>query len=77
MIIKQKEIVISDDALLIKTFLEKNNGEKIDRIFSSADDITAQFHMSKSAFKRAIGSLYKQGIVLLEKDKTSLVDVDK
>lgn len=77
MIIKQKEIVISDDALIIKTFLEKNNGvmEYTDK--SSADDITAQFHMSKSAFKRALGSLYKQGVVLLEKDKTSLVDIDK
>ena len=44
---------------------------------SSADDITAEFHMSKSAFKRALGSLYKQKLVVLEKDKTSLLDIEK
>lgn len=76
-ITKQKEIVITDDALIIKKFLEENKGEMIYTDKSSADDINAQFHMSKSAFKRALGSLYKQGIILLEKDKTSLVDIDK
>ncbi len=77
MIIKQKEIVISDDALIIKKFLEENKGVMTYTDKSSADDINAQFHMSKSAFKRALGSLYKQGIVVLEKEKTCLVDIDK
>lgn len=77
MIIKQKELAISDDALIIKKYLEDNKGvmEYTDK--SSADDINAQFHMSKSSFKRALGTLYKQGIVVLEKEKTYLVDIDK
>ncbi|AIO19497.1 hypothetical protein KQ51_01621 [Candidatus Izimaplasma bacterium HR1] len=74
---KQKEIIISADALIIKKYLEENDGvmEYTDK--SSSDDISIVFHMSKSAFKRALGSLYKQGLVLLEKDKTSLVNIDK
>ena len=74
---KQKEIIITDDAQIIKKYLEDNEGvmEYTDK--SSADDINIVFHMSKSAFKRALGSLYKQGIVKLEPGKTSLVVVEK
>ena len=77
MIIKQKELAITDDALIIQKYLQENHGTMIYTDKSSADDINAEFHMSKSAFKRALGSLYKQGIVVLEKDKTYLVDIDK
>lgn len=77
MIIKQKELAITDDALIIKKYLEENKGVMTYTDKSSADDINAAFHMSKSAFKRALGSLYKQNIVVLEKDKTYLVDIDK
>jgi len=40
---------------------------------SSPDDIYKTFKMSKKAFKKALGSLYKQKIVLLEKEGTRLI----
>ncbi|MDG1756300.1 MAG: S1-like domain-containing RNA-binding protein [Bacteroidia bacterium] len=40
---------------------------------SSPDDIRSEFGMSKKAFKKALGNLYKQKIVRLEKDGTYLI----
>ena len=40
---------------------------------SNPDEIYKVFKMSKKAFKKALGSLYKQKIVLLEKDGTRLL----
>ena len=40
---------------------------------SSPDDIRSKFGMSKKAFKKALGNLYKQKIVRLEKDGTYLI----
>jgi uncharacterized protein len=40
---------------------------------SNPDEIYKAFKMSKKAFKKALGSLYKQKIVLLEKDGTRLL----
>mgnify|MGYP001947690455 CR=1 FL=1 len=40
---------------------------------SDPDEIRRVFKMSKKAFKKALGSLYKQKIVLLEKDGTKLL----
>ncbi len=76
-LIAQKELMLDQDALRIKKYLEENDGvmELTDK--SSVDDISVVFNMSKKAFKRALGSLYKSKVVLLEKDKTSLLDVDK
>jgi predicted RNA-binding protein (virulence factor B family) len=41
---------------------------------SSADEIFARFHVSKGAYKRAIGTLYKNKKVLLSKTHISLVE---
>ncbi len=70
-LIAQKEHQITDDAKTILDHLEKH-GEMAFTDKSSPDDIFAVFHMSKSAFKRALGNLYKQGYVDLEKDRTIL-----
>jgi predicted RNA-binding protein (virulence factor B family) len=39
---------------------------------SSPEDIYATFHVSKKVFKRALSSLYKERIILLEGNKVSL-----
>ena len=71
-LIKQKELMLEDDALIIKKYLDDHEGEMEYTDKSSSDDINTAFNMSKKAFKRGLGSLYKKGLVVLEKDKTSL-----
>jgi predicted RNA-binding protein (virulence factor B family) len=44
---------------------------------SDPDEIRKVFKMSKKAFKKALGNLYKNKMVLLEKDGTKLVDSNK
>lgn len=41
---------------------------------SEPDDIRKVFKMSKKAFKKALGNLYKNKIVVLEKDGTRLIE---
>jgi predicted RNA-binding protein (virulence factor B family) len=40
---------------------------------SDAEDIKNKFQLSKNAFKRAIGQLYKNGAILIEKDGIRLI----
>ncbi len=68
---KQKETMQEDDADIVYEYLqthgEVNLGDK-----SEPTDIFATFNMSKAAFKRAIGKLYKDGKVTLEPTRTIL-----
>lgn len=43
---------------------------------SAPEDITAHFEMSKKTFKKALGSLYKQRLVRLEKDGIYALEVE-
>ena len=73
-LIKQKELMLEDDALIIKKYLEEHEGEMEYTDKSTSDAINIAFSMSKKAFKRGLGSLYKKGLVVLEKDRTLLFD---
>lgn len=73
-LIEQKEIMISKDAEAILAYLKAHEGVLNLGDKSSPEDIFAQFHMSKAAFKRALGTLYKMELVTLEKTKTVLKD---
>ncbi|MFW5894816.1 MAG: S1 RNA-binding domain-containing protein [Bacillota bacterium] len=70
-LIQQKENQISKDAEIILEYLEEN-GEMPYTDKSDPDEIFKVFHMSKSAFKRALGNLYRQELVDLEKTRTVL-----
>ena len=76
-LIKQKELMLEEDAIIIKTYLEEHDGEMEYTDKSTSDDINVAFNMSKKAFKRGLGSLYKKGLVLLEENKTSLKVTDE
>lgn len=77
-LIEQKEIMMSEDAKYLVMYMKSNKGEMPYSDKSSAEEITERFHMSKNAFKRALGSLYKNKQVILESDKTTLVkDIEK
>ena len=69
-LIEQKEIMLEKDALRILEYLEKNSGIMKYTDKSDADEIQQVFHMSKSAFKRALGSLYRAKKVILNKENT-------
>ena len=53
--------------------LEKEGGYFAYHDKSDPDDIRRVFKMSKKAFKKALGNLYKNKIVLLEKEGTRLI----
>ena len=70
--IEQKEIERLSDADIILNYLNEHNGvmnygDKTDPMI-----IDHVFKMSKSAFKRALGKLYKDGLIILEDKKTIL-----
>jgi predicted RNA-binding protein (virulence factor B family) len=72
-LIEQKEIMLEKDALIILEYLEENDGvmEYTDK--TDANTISEVFHMSKSAFKRALGTLYKAKKIELNKKYTKKV----
>lgn len=72
-IIEQKELMISKDAEYILMYLKSNNGIMPYGDKSSAEDIQSRFNMSKSAFKRALGTLYKNKQIELSPLETSLI----
>ena len=69
----QKEHAMESDADRILAELKKSKtipyGDK-----SDADAIFKAFHMSKAAFKRALGTLYKKQLVTLSPHQTTLKD---
>ena len=72
-LIEQKELVMSTDAELILEYLAKHQGEMEITDKSSPELIMDTFNMSKGAFKRALGSLYKAGQVELSKINTKKI----
>ncbi len=71
-LIEQKEKMIDSDSQIILTYLENHLNQMRFTDKSSPEDIASAFGMSKSAFKRALGSLYKSGKITLFPDKTLL-----
>lgn len=72
-LIKQKEVLMHDDANRILSYLIKN-GEMNLTSDSDSIDIFNQFQLSKKAFKRALGTLYKQRKIDFKDQKTVLVN---
>jgi len=72
-LIPQKEIMINEDAEKIYKHLLENNGVMNYGGKTPPDVIYKVFKMSKAAFKRALGNLYKQQKVVLEDNKTILI----
>lgn len=71
-LIAQKEIIIKDDAETIYQYLLNHHGVMPFSNKTSQEIIYKVFKMSKAAFKRALGNLYKEKKVLLFDDKTIL-----
>lgn len=61
------------NAAIILSYLERNGGFAPFHDKSSPEQITKVFGMSKSSFKRTIGTLYKQGVISLDDDGIRLL----
>ncbi|NLI89835.1 MAG: S1 RNA-binding domain-containing protein [Epulopiscium sp.] len=68
-------IQMSDDANLILNKLDNNEGFLPYNDHSSPEAINKEFAMSKGAFKRAIGSLYKERIIKITKEGIEKVGI--
>lgn len=66
---------VTDESQKILDYLNKHNGTMDFTDKSNPDTIARTFRMSKKVFKKALGLLYKQKMVVLEKDHTRLSDV--
>ncbi len=61
-VIDQKEVVLESDAEKVLEEIKKAGGRVPFGDKSDPDAIFKRFHMSKAAFKRALGTLYKAGL---------------
>jgi uncharacterized protein len=75
-LIEQKEIMIDEDAKKVLEVLTDLGGTMPYTDKSSPEEIYETFRMSKAAFKRALGSLYKAKKVSLEATQTVLIKND-
>ena len=57
----------------ILDFLKANGGTSTLTDYSPPDEIYKQYRVSKGNYKRALGKLYKQRMISLEKDKITLL----
>ena len=64
---------IDDDAQSILNKLKANDGMLPFSDKSDPNEINAEFGLSKKAFKRAIGSLYKEKMIMMEPGKIRLI----
>jgi|SRR5690554_796846 predicted RNA-binding protein (virulence factor B family) len=71
-LIKQKEQAIQSDAEVILEYLKKHKEMPLDAD-STPEKIYDYFKMSKKAFKRAIGNLYKNRNIEFKEGKTFLI----
>lgn len=71
-LIGQKETMMDGDSQRILEYLRNHNNQMRFTDQSSPEEIQAAFRMSKGAFKRALGTLYKAGLVVLTEESTNL-----
>ena len=75
-LIKQKENLRFDDAETLLNALRQYKELPL-TAKSNSEEISKYFEMSRKAFKRALGLLYKEDKVKFEDDKTILINGDK
>ncbi|MCR5231837.1 MAG: hypothetical protein K6B64_04245 [Acholeplasmatales bacterium] len=71
---QNKELLMVDDAKLLLEYLENHHGVMKLTAKSSAEEVEALLGMSRKAFKRAYGSLYKEHKITFDDEKTMLVN---
>ena len=72
--IEQKEFSRLSDSTIILNYLKNLGGILPLGNASTPEDINKYFKMSKSAFKRAVGALYKERLIKIEDHKITLLE---
>ena len=67
--IEQKELVLEDDKKTIMDYIDSHFGVIPFSENTTPEVIERVFKMSKAAFKRAIGSLYKDKLIIIEEER--------
>lgn len=75
-LVAQKEVLRLTDAEIILEVLKKHGKIPL-TAKSSSEDVQKFFKLSRKAFKRALGHLYKENIVTFTEEETILIDGDK
>ena len=65
---------IERSALIVLEKIKANNGKLPFNDKSDPEEIKSNFQMSKKAFKKAIGALYKKKLITIDKDGISLIE---
>ncbi|SEN47031.1 hypothetical protein SAMN04488134_101160 [Amphibacillus marinus] len=73
-LLSRKQDAQAEDAYIILQYLQKHNGIVALDNKSDPEEIAIHFNMSKAAFKRAIGKLYKERLIVQENGKTILIN---
>ncbi len=71
-LIQNKEFMIDTDEEIILNYLRSHDGVMSLSAKSSSDDVLNTLKISRKAFKRALGALYKSHKVICEEDRTIL-----
>ena len=71
---KPSQSTRSDLANQILDFLKEQGGSSTLSDKASPDEIYKQFAVSKKAYKKALGALYKRKMIVIEKDLISLIN---
>lgn len=70
---EHKEVLMEDDKVIILNYLKVHQGSMMLTAKSSSEEIEKVFNMSRKAFKRAYGALYKEHLIDFDDKKTFLV----
>ena len=70
---ENKEHMIDSDAEIILNYLKKNNGRMSLTAKSSSEEVERILKLSRKAFKRALGNLYKEHKIDCKEDETILL----
>ncbi len=69
-----KEELMTTDKEILLEYMKKNHGVMYLTAKSSAEEIERIFHISRKAFKRAYGNLYKDRVIDFDDEKTYLME---
>ena len=72
-----KEVLMDEDRETILNYLKEHHGIMKLTAKSSSEDVEKIFNMSRKAFKRALGGLYKDMLVEFDEEKTYLKEYRK
>ena len=72
--LENKENMIDEDKEVVLNYLKEHRFVYID---VTPEFVLENFHMSKKAYKRALGALYKERVIQIDNDKYVINSIDK